>query len=49
MKANKLSIQKRVISNLTSSANQYVTMITIRNEAVTMITIRNEAVTMITI
>ena len=49
MKNNKLSIQKRIISDFTTNVNQAVTMITIRNEAVTMITIRNEAVTMITI
>jgi hypothetical protein len=49
MKTNKLSIQKRVIADFSTNANEAVTMITIRNEAVTMITIRNEAVTMITI
>ena len=49
MKTNKLSIQKRVISNFNTKVDEDVTMITIRKEAVTMITINRQAVTMITI
>ena len=42
MKTNKLTIQKKIISNLNSNLSNEigsVTMITIRNESVTMITI----------
>jgi hypothetical protein len=50
MKANKLSIQKKIVSYFTSNINSCaVTEITIRNGAVTEITIRNGAVTEITI